>query len=149
MTQTHFTTLYPDADSSQIDLATDVFFKKTEKAKIYYKYCLKEYGERNEKIINTKITFDDLYIGETKARTDKEICSILKNVPVKNIPLMEETLKRAKEMSSAKKEPCCQFCDKEVVLLRLRCSKCKQAFYCDKECQGKDCKRHKNVCKAP
>ena len=27
MTQTHFTTLYPDADSSQIDLATDVYLK--------------------------------------------------------------------------------------------------------------------------
>ena len=120
-----------------------------EKAKIYYEHCLKEYGEHHGKTINAKIAFDDLYLGETKARTDKEISTIFKNVQVKNIPLMEETLKRAKEMSSAKKEPCCQFCDKEVVLLRLRCSKCKQAFYCDKECQGKDCKRHKNVCKAP
>ena len=42
----------------------------------------------------------------------------------------------------------CQFCDK-LVLLRLWCPKCKQAFYCDKECQGKDWKKHKKTCKAP
>ena len=42
----------------------------------------------------------------------------------------------------------CQFCDK-LVLLRLWCPKCKQAFYCDKECQGKDWKKHKKTCNAP
>ena len=49
----------------------------------------------------------------------------------------------------AKKESArCQFCDKEVLLLRLCCSKCKQAFFCDKECQVKDWKRQKKTCKA-
>ena len=43
--------------------------------------------------------------------------------------------------------PRCQFCHKEVP--HLRCSICKQAFYCDKECQGKDWKKHKKTCKAP
>ena len=43
----------------------------------------------------------------------------------------------------------CQFCDKEILFLRLCCSKCKQAFYCDKEFQGKDWKRQKKTCKAP
>ena len=37
----------------------------------------------------------------------------------------------------------CRFCDKEILFLRLCCSKFKQAFYCDKEFQGKDWKRHK------
>ena len=39
-----------------------------------------------------------------------------------------------------------QFCHKKGPT--KHCSKCKQAFYCDKECQGKDWKKHKKTCKA-
>ena len=40
----------------------------------------------------------------------------------------------------------CQFCHKKGPT--KHCSKCKQAFYCNKECQGKDWKKHKKTCKA-
>ena len=62
---------------------------------------------------------------------------------------IQEEMPRQEGGRAAKNEPRCQFCDKEVLLLRLCCSKCKQAFYCDKEFQGKDWKRQKKTCKAP
>ena len=62
---------------------------------------------------------------------------------------IQEEMPRQEGGRAAKKEPRCQFCDKEVLLRPMWCSICKQAFYCDKECQGMDWKKHKKTCKAP
>lgn len=41
----------------------------------------------------------------------------------------------------------CRNCQKESTDL-LRCSKCREANYCDQECQKKDWQSHKSYCKS-
>ncbi|CAJ1338665.1 unnamed protein product [Effrenium voratum] len=44
--------------------------------------------------------------------------------------------------------PRCDKCDKEFDKL-LQCGRCKNAFYCSKECQNTAWKSHKNICRKP
>ena len=44
--------------------------------------------------------------------------------------------------------PRCDKCDKEFEKL-LQCGRCKNAFYCSRECQNNAWKRHKNICRKP
>ena len=43
----------------------------------------------------------------------------------------------------------CANCYKESETELLRCGKCRRVFYCSKECQLKDWKLHKKMCKEP
>lgn len=54
----------------------------------------------------------------------------------------------AKPWSAPGYLPRCDKCDKEFEKL-LACSRCKQAFYCSRECQNAAWKHHKNICKRP
>ena len=41
----------------------------------------------------------------------------------------------------------CGFCQKECEL--LKCSRCKEVYYCDVVCQKADWKEHKKSCEGP
>ena len=60
-----FSVMYPDADSSKIDEATDLAYKigkktRKDKAMMYYEHCLKEFGEHHEKTTNAKTALSDI-----------------------------------------------------------------------------------------
>jgi len=50
-------------------------------------------------------------------------------------------------MSKAFYLPRCNKCDKEFEKLEVVCERCREAFYCSKECQTKAWKNHQNICK--
>ena len=53
--------------------------------------------------------------------------------------------------STAKPPPakiCCTYCESELMVENaMKCSKCKRAVYCNRECQVNDWKEHKSKCK--
>jgi len=63
-------------------------------------------------------------------------------IPADFKPDAEQT----KEVLATMKRNQCRFCDRDCEA-QFRCSACKVARYCDKECQTLDWEKHKTVCK--
>ena len=82
--------------------------------------------------------------GPPRSELAKQEPRVAKKEPAEHDPPRSEVAK--KEQGVAKKKLLCQFCQKKDPT--KQCSICKQAFYCDKECQNKDWKKHKKTCKA-
>lgn len=55
-----------------------------------------------------------------------------------------KSLKNKNRKNVNKIYPKCNACNNDGI---NKCSKCKTTFYCSKECQIKDFKMHKKVCK--
>lgn len=62
-------------------------------------------------------------------------------------PEIDKLLKEEKAfMKNLKKNEQCQTCGRNDAILK-QCDRCRRAYYCSKECQEKDWKRHKKECK--
>ncbi|KAJ6243274.1 hypothetical protein M0813_22415 [Anaeramoeba flamelloides] len=69
----------------------------------------------------------------------KDVIELSKYWKIHNDNFLQDFLNEFLQISK------CSFCQKKVGM--LKCSRCKRAFYCSRDCQKNDWSKHKKVCK--
>ena len=126
--------------------------EENSKAKEYYKKA-KKHLERHIKNTRKKKNkgpyhltfFSKTMLADKKINKKKKVrFKVCKNLldPQKNT-YSEVQMEKIKELQE---EFICTVCQKKHEKMK-KCSQCKNAYYCSRECQVKDWKKHKKVCK--